>query len=139
MPKKDINDIAIWNHRPQLANLEEDNTHQTDWIRSVKHQLAHAANATIEDWIGIDEETEEPNNDFLDITFIINQEGDYQHVELLDTYGGPNCWLRTKECEYHLYWGGDHYSVSLDAGVCEAIDDHFRNYYESVFPNFNRR
>ena len=137
MPKKDINDIAIWDHRPHLANLEEDNTPGTDWIRSVKAQLLHAANATTEDWIGTNEEGY-PNRDFLDIKYIIDQDGNYENVELLCTFGGPNCYLHTKECEYHLYWGGDHYSVSLDADVCEAIDDHFRNYYEDVFPNFNR-
>ena len=121
--------FTVWDNRPKLITLEGDNTPLTDWIQSAKAQLKGAQERTLEDWIGVDEETGEHNRDFLNIDFIIGSDGEYKSVILLDTFGGPNCYLRTDDKEYHLYWGGEHYSVPIDTNICDAIDEHFEEYY----------
>ena len=122
--------FTVWDNRPNLIELKDDGTNQTAWIRSAKAQLKGAQERTIKDWIDVDEDGYD-NNEFLNIDFIIGSEGEYKSVILLDTFGGPNCYLKTDDKEYHLYWGGEHYSVPIDTKICEAIDEHFEEYYKN--------
>ena len=131
-------DNTVWDNRATLINLKEkdDGTNQTAWIRTALHQLQAAQKRTLEDWMGPDEdddpEDHHPDANFLGVRYIIDYEGDYLSVILTDAYGGPNCYLRTDDKEYHLYWGGEHYSVPISLDICEKIDEYFEEYYNST-------
>lgn len=127
-------EVTIWERRDIIVNLNnlDPNDRHHDWMRSAKAQLEHATRRTIDDWIGLDEESGEPNNEFYNIEYIIGSDGKYKHVILLDACGGPSCYLYTASCEYHLCWAGTRWYVMIDRDICEAINEHFEQYFECL-------
>ena len=126
------NEVTIWDNRPRLANLTP--KEEYDYISNIINNLKSVKEMTIDDWIGFNEEDpdEGPKTEFYDIRYIIGTNGEYQHVQLTIACGGPTIIMYTQTKDCHLYWGGDHYSITIDLEICEAIDDHFEQYYDAT-------
>ena len=127
-----MNEVTIWETKEVPVNFDhlDPNDRFHDWQRTAKAQLEHAANMTLNDWIGVDEDGH-PNDDFLGVEYIISNSGEYRHVILLCAFGGPNCYLYTEKCEYHLYWAGTKWHVAIDTKICQAIDEYFEQMWET--------
>lgn len=66
----------------------------------------------------------------LDVTYTLDSNFDLNGVKLMVACGGPNIYIDTVAQEVRLNWWGEHGICYLDGGVCDEIDDYFREYLE---------
>lgn len=57
----------------------------------------------------------------LEVSYIVNSEGEYRGAEVLVTVGGPNAWIDTRSKTLEVSWGTDRASESLPESFCDAL------------------
>ena len=133
-----------------IINEKVDNDEYTDDLKSYIGNLKYAYEQTLQSWLtSIDEDDledmdedereeamAENHRDWLDIEYRINHNGEYNSVQVTVSTGGPNCYIDTKDKNFHLYTWGDHYYVPLTKEVCDGLDEYFEEMYTCTKGDF---
>lgn len=79
---------------------------------------------------GIEEKTlNDYFDDYLDLSYIVNESKEYESVRVWVTIGGPSIYVDTDKGAVILNWGGTHSEYYLSRKVSDAIDDIFEERY----------
>jgi len=97
------------------------------------HNWEEIKNALIEDELIEKVTIDQYFRDHLGVKFLVAFDGEYEGVEILVSYGGPNIYVCTTDSGcVEGYWGGVKEVYNFTGRVTDAIDDHFREVFSQV-------
>lgn len=71
-------------------------------------------------------------DDYLDVEYTINSNGDYLGACIWIGLGGPNIWIDTRDREIKLAWGNERASWGIASDTANEIDEIFEGQYQAL-------
>lgn len=71
-------------------------------------------------------------DDYLDVEYTIDSQGNYIGACIWVGLGGPSIWIDTRDRAVKLAWGGNKAEWSIYSDTAEAIDEIFEEYFNCL-------